>query len=111
MATKAINRLPFRGEKADTTQINEFPRGADTIVPQDILDVSSELAYSFIDGRDPEFEFDSLTIISQRFGSVSTTSKPDSSRAHIVAGIPSFEAWKLLLPYMRNQNETLVKRV
>jgi len=110
-ATKAINRLPFRGEKVDPTQENEFPRGTDTEVPQDILDACAELAFSFIEGRDSEFEFDNLIILGRSFGSVSTTSKPDSSRAHIAAGIPSFGAWKLLLPYLRSQDEMLVQRV
>ena len=59
-ATKAIDRLPFRGDKVSTSQENQFPRGTDTSAPQDILDACAELAFSFIDGRDAEFEFDNL---------------------------------------------------
>ena len=70
------------------------------------------MAWSLIDGRDTELEFDNLTVISKRFGPVLTTSVTSSAnRAHIAAGIPSFEAWKLLLPYMKDPSVLTVKRV
>lgn len=111
MATRAIDRLAYIGEKVDPDQTNEFPRGTQTSVPQDIEDACAELAFAFIDGRDAEMEFDNLALSASNFGSVSTTSNRRTYRAHIAAGIPSFEAWVLLLPYMRPQNTFDVVRV
>ena len=36
MATKAIDRLSYKGDKYSSTQENQFPRGTDTTVPDDI---------------------------------------------------------------------------
>ena len=111
MATRAIDRLAYRDEKYSASQANQFPRGTDTSVPQDILDACAELAFAFIDGVDQEAEFDNLVVLSKRFGPVSTTSKEDGSKSHVAAGIPSYAAWVLLLPYLRDVRYITVERV
>jgi hypothetical protein len=112
MATRAINRLAYKGQRASSTQVNEFPRGTDTEVPQDIKDACAELAYAYLDGRDAEFEFDNLVVLGKRFGSVSTTSDPKATaHRHVAAGIPSLEAWSLLLPYLKLPDTFEITRV
>jgi len=111
MATRAIDRLAYRGEKNSTTQENQFPRGTDTTVPQDILDACAELAFVFMDGVDQEAEFDNLVVLSKKFGPVSTTSKEDGAKPNIAAGIPSYAAWALLLPYLRDVRYITIERV
>lgn len=102
MATRAIDRLAYKGEKVSFSQENEFPRGEQTTVPQDILDACCELAFAFIDGKEPEFEFDDLVVESKDFDKASIDFRPHADKRHIAAGIFSMEAWKLLRPHMRN---------
>lgn len=102
MATRAIDKLAYKGQKATETQLHEFPRGSQTTVPQDIKDACCELAFSFIEGKDPEFEFENLVVLNKRFDAASINFKPEADRRHIAAGIYSIEAWKLLRPYLRD---------
>jgi len=111
MATRAIDKLAYREEKYDSSQENQFPRGTDTTVPQDILDACAELAFAFIDGRDQEAEFDNIVVLSKNFGPVSNTSKENGLKSHIAAGIPSYAAWVLLLPYLRDIRYITIERV
>lgn len=111
IATKQIDRLNYKGQKADEDQENEFPRGSDTEVPQPIKDACAELAYALLDGRDPEMEFDTTYVVSKKIGPVSTTSNPKANRAHIAAGIVSVTAWSLLLPFLENVRSIKVERV
>jgi hypothetical protein len=109
-ATSAIERLPFRGAKASTSQTYQFPRGDDDDIPEDIRRACAELAFAFLDGVDPEFEYDNLIVTSKKLGPVSTTSTPNVSREHIVAGIVSATAWRLLRPYVRSFGSMRVER-
>lgn len=101
MATTLIDRLNFRGEKADSTQENQFPRGDDTVVPSDIKNACAEIALALLDGVDPELEFDNLRMKSQAYGVVRSTYESDRAPEHYVAGIPSSLAWRFLKPYLR----------
>ncbi len=102
MATTLIDRLNFRGEKADSEQELQFPRGNDTEVPQDIKDATAEIALALLDGVDPELEFDNLRMKSQAYGVVRSTYDSERAPEHYVAGIPSSIAWRFLKPYLRN---------
>lgn len=101
MATTLIDRLNFRGEKADSTQENQFPRGDDTVVPSDVKNACAEIALALLDGVDPELEFDNLRMKSQAYGVVRSTYESDRAPEHYVAGIPSSLAWRFLKPYLR----------
>lgn len=111
IATRNIDKLAYKGVRADSSQENAFPRGNDIEVPQDIKDAATELAFALLDGVDPDIEFDSLTVENKRLGPVSTTSDVSIPRELIVAGIVSIEAWKLLIPYLRSQKEMRIERV
>lgn len=105
MATKAIDRLSFTGEKNDAEQEHQFPRGDDTEVPQDILDATCELALALLDGVDPNLE---IEVLSQTQGGIegARVSRDTSYvQPHIRAGIPSIQAWTLLLPFLRDPND------
>jgi hypothetical protein len=110
-ATQAIDRLQYKGAKADSAQTNQFPRDTDTVVPDDIKSACSELAYAYLDGVVQEDAFDNITVTSRKFASVSITSKDKASQSHIAAGIPSYEAWVLLLPFMVDLSGVVVERV
>lgn len=97
---------------AEASQELEFPRGADTEVPSDIRRACYELAYSLLDGADPERELENLGIVSQGYASVRTTySRAGVPNEHIVNGVPSALAWRLLRPYLRDDHAVKLSRV
>lgn len=110
-ATMRIDRLVFNGEKTDSEQENQFPRDDDSEVPQDIKDACCEIALKLLDGYDDDYEFEDQRIIQQKIGQLSTFHDRSGPSLHKLAGIPSIIAWRLLLPYMRDPREVLIRRV
>ena len=102
MATKAIDRLNFIGDKAVETQDNQFPRGTDTVTPDDIKNATFEIALQLLDDKDPDIEGENLAVISQGYANVRSTYDRDVSLPHISAGIVSLTAWRYLSPYLRD---------
>jgi hypothetical protein len=110
-ATLLIDRLNFRGDKAVSTQANEFPRGDDTVVPEDIKIACMEIAYSMlVDGRDPDIELENLAIVSEGFANIRDTRNDQFVHEHINAGIVSARAWKFIRPYLRNDKSFKITR-
>ena len=131
-ATMIIDALNFKGYKhpvytlltadadatdteirtAEASQALEFPRGADTTVPVDIRKASYEIAYSLLDGKDPELELENLGITSQGYASVRTTySRNQVPIEHIINGVPSPQAWRWLRPFLRDDDAIKLARV
>jgi hypothetical protein len=131
-ATKIIDALNFKGYKstvyavllansnathdevrvAEATQALEFPRDADTVVPVAIEEATYEIAYALLDGRDPEMDLEALAVTSQRYAAVGTSyDRSYGPQAHILNGVPSMVAWRILLPYLRPANEIKLSRV
>jgi hypothetical protein len=111
MATKSIDRLNFAGEMVDSDQEFQFPRADDTEVPQDILDATYECALAFLDGVDIELEQEMTGVNSDAYSGVRTTYDSYARQDHIKAGIPSYRAWMILLPYLRDPQEVTLRRV
>lgn len=111
MATKAIDRLNFNGDKADEDQEHEFPRGTDTSIPQQVQDACCELALSLLSGIDPDLEFQNLGLLNQGYANVRSTYDRRRTAPHIAAGIPSVAAWRLLLPFLRDPSVIEMSRV
>ena len=109
--TRIIDRLNFAGEKADENQSEQFPRGTDTEVPEDIKFADCEIALALLDGVDPEIEFENLRMTVHRYGPVQSNYDKDSPPLHIVAGVPSLAAWRYLVPYLRDQRAITLHRV
>lgn len=108
-STRAIDQLNFAGQKydqtftgTDPTQPRQFPRGDDTVVPDDILRACCELALSLIDDVDPNLEIENLSLSSQGIGDARTNRDTSYVQDHVRAGIPSIQAWTLLVPYLRD---------
>jgi len=97
---------------AEASQELEFPRGADTEVPEAICRACYEIAHTLLDGKDPELELENLGIESQGYASVRTTfSRKHVPVEHIVNGVPSALAWRLLVPFLRDDDAIRVSRV
>jgi len=110
-AGKYIDRLNFAGDVAATGQEHQFPRGDDTTIPDDVKEACCELAYALLDGIDPELEIENLSMTAQGFGNVRTTYDRTDKPVHILAGIVSVTAWRLLLPYLRDNRSVNLCRV
>jgi len=97
---------------AEAAQVLEFPRGLDSTVPEAIRIAQYEIAHTLLDGKDPELELENLGIISQGYASVRTTfSRTHVPVEHIVNGVPSSTAWRLLVPFLRDDDAIRVSRV
>lgn len=110
-ATKIIDQLNYRGEKYDEDQENQFPRGDDIEVPQDIKDACSEIALALLDGVDPELEFENLKMTSQGYANVRSTYDAIAVPEHFLAGVPSVTAWRYLKPYLKDASAIDMSRV
>ena len=111
MATRAIDRLDFQGEKADEDQSQQFPRGEDTDVPADICSACVELALRLLDGVDIDLEDEGLRIKAQGYASARITYDSEFTPEHVRAGIPSKRAWAFLKPYLRDLEQLDLARV
>jgi hypothetical protein len=131
-ATRILNALNYKGDKAavyaakavnaqitdeqiraaEVSQPLEFPRGADTEVPEDIRIACYEIAYSLLDGKDPEAELVNLGISSQGYSSIRTSySRDQVPIEHIVNGVPNSQAWRLIRPFLRDDDAVRLSRV
>lgn len=103
MATRAINLLSFVG---DPTQVavdagNQFPRGSDTEVPEEIVWATCEEALALLGNDTTEEARDALRIKSERF-SGADVSYTDHHPEHIRSGLLSVKAWDFLGLYLRD---------
>lgn len=120
---------------ANATQALEFPRGTgespndrlgiglnpdqvtdpetpDAAVPQDIRIACYEIAHSLLSGKDPERELENLGVSSHGFEGVRTAYDRSMLPVdHIVNGVPSATAWRLIQPYLRDDNAIHMSRV
>jgi len=131
-ATRIINTLNYKGYKSpvytlllanpaatdaeireqEASQRHEFPRGSDTEVPEDIRIACYEIAHSLLDGKDPELELENLGISSQGYESVRTTfSRSQVPIEHIINGVPNSSAWRLIRPFLRDEDAIKLARV
>lgn len=125
-ATRAIDTLRFKGSKTESDQENEFPRvytnsDGDLVplgsnpdvngVPQDILESFYELTIALVCGADIDKEYENLAITSTTFVSVRSTFDRQTPPEHLVAGIPSFAAWRKLKPYLLADQRVTIRRV
>jgi len=110
-ATRAIDNLNFRGCKADELQVNEFPRGEDTVVPLAIQQACALEAMSLLDGKSTEDEIENLTAANRGFSSVRTTYDRKQVQEWIANGITSARAWQFIMSFLRDAEEIRISRV
>lgn len=110
-ACRLLDTLNYQGDKTDANQKLEFPRGGDTEIPAFVKEASFEIAINLLDGRDIEYEAETLNAASA--GGEVARVKQDTSFIHesIVHGIPSVRAWNLLKPFFRDGRTITLSRV
>lgn len=98
--------------EAEAAQALEFPRGEDTIIPEDIRIAEYEEAYARLGGTDPELEYEALSVTQQQIELVRTSfERSNVPSEHLVNGIGSLVAWRRLRPYLRDGRSLRLLRV
>ena len=131
-ATRIIDTLNFKGDKhsvwlllqtnaaatdsdiraADASQALQFPRDDDTDVPEDIRRACYEIAYTLLDGKDPEIELENLRVNTESYGGTKTIYGNDLTYVeHLINMIPSSLAWRLIRPFLRDEDAVRLVRV
>jgi hypothetical protein len=111
MATRAIDKLNYAGVKAVEAQSLQFPRETDIVVPLNVEIAAYECVLQYLDGFNIDEETRSLGILKNRGWGAELTYDSDYHNEYIRNGIPSIEAWYLLLPFLRDQNLVNLSRV
>jgi len=97
---------------AEASQPLEFPRGADTEVPEAVRIAEYEIAYALLDGKDPELELENLAVTSMGYGGVKTGyERTGLPIEHIINLVPSSVAWRLLKPFLRDSDAMRLLRL
>jgi Putative DnaT-like ssDNA binding protein len=97
---------------AEASQPLEFPRGADTEVPDAIRIAEYEIAYALLDGKDPELELENLAVSAMGYGAVKTSyERSQVPIEHIINLVPSSVAWRLLKPFLRDSDALKLSRL
>lgn len=109
-ATIVIDRLNYAGEKTDSDQRRQFPRGGDTTIPENIKFAACHIALALLDGVDPELEIANSAVTQHKIGPINTNYDRSRIADHIKAGIPSLEAWRYLYPYLRQMDSVRLVR-
>lgn len=110
MATVAIDKLNFAGAVTTEDQAFQFPRDDDSDYPQAVKDATCLCAIKFLDDWDIDDIREESRISFQAYGSVKQSYK-EGSLPYLMAGIPSSEAWDLLLPFLRQTGLLRIDRV
>lgn len=87
-----------------------FPREGDLVVPRDIKEACCYIALALLDGIDPELEFNNLSMTEQDYGGAKIKYDRSVPEEHVIAGIPSVSAWRLLKPYLRDPRQICLFR-
>jgi len=109
-ATRIIDTLSFLGSKAESSQENQFPRYGQSDVPTSIIYACCEIALALLDGINPELELENLSQISSGYANVKSTFNRDQLPEHILAGVPSSTAWRLLKPWLVDNRSIVMIR-
>jgi len=99
-------------QAAEASQVLEFPRGLDTVVPEAIRIAEYEIAYALLDGKDPELELENLAVSAMGYGAVKTSyERSQLPIEHIINLCPSSTAWRLLRPFLRDSDALKLSRL
>jgi len=97
---------------AEASQPLEFPRGSDTEVPEAIRRAEYELAFSLLDGVDPQMELENLAVTAQGYAEVRTHYERNMVPIeHLINLVPNPLAWSLLKPFLRDDQAVRLSRV
>lgn len=98
--------------QAEASQPLEFPRGADITVPESIRIAEYEIAHALLDDKDPELDLETLAVTTVNYGGAKTSfERSQMPIEHIVNLIPSAMAFRMLSPFLRDDDAVKLLRV
>lgn len=109
-ATRMMLRLPWIGLPATVSQRLFHPVAGETTVPNDLKEACTLIAVALLSGRNGEGEYMSALYTQEKFGQMSLTRDTHDKAPHLLAGIPSFEAWRLIRPYLTLEQTVTITR-
>jgi hypothetical protein len=107
-ATRIIDRLEYSG--TPLTPSNKFPQIDQSEVPTYVLEACYEIVLSLLDGIDPDLELSNLAQVSTQYANIKSTRDSNQTLEHILAGVPSQTAWRLLRPYLADSRSVTLVR-
>jgi hypothetical protein len=109
---QAVQAYQQAERAANASQPLEFPRGGDTAVPEAIRIAEYELAFSLLDGVDPQMELENLAVTAQGYAEVRTHYERNMVPIeHLINLVPNPLAWSLLKPFLRDEQAVRLSRV
>lgn len=113
-ATALIDRFNYKGRRTVIDQLHEFPRSDllnidSSLIPQDIFNAQYEIAFSLLNGYDPERDSRSFGITSRAYSTVRIAYDPKHLPEYIQWGIPSLAGWQYLIPYLNFKANGTIK--
>jgi hypothetical protein len=106
-----IDRQDLVLEKTDEAQVNEFPRGGDTLVPEEVFMATCEQALELLRGSLPENKIAAANVASESIGDASRSyTDGAASVIGVSSGLTSTAAAQLLREWINDPSEmTLVR--
>ena len=100
--TSIIDNLPF-----DTTVYDI----SDTTTLQRVKDANCEIAIALLDGIDPDLAIANLTVTNNSIAGVRTSHDIRFPAEHILYGVPSIAAWRILRCYIKDGRSVTITKV
>ena len=101
MSTKTVEQLNLADDYSSTATVD---------FPAEMKEAACEIVLKLLDGFDVDEESKDLRIASERvagFSATYTTDQPD----HIIAGVPSVQAWRILQQYLADPTTIQMDRI
>lgn len=108
--TKRLDALAYNGEKSDADQLKAFPRDNEEI-PAKVLEAHLDITLKMLQDFVPSEEVDNLQVQSEAYAGVRTTLDTTSaSKPWVLTGIMCSDAFRKLIPYLRNSRRIRILR-
>ena len=100
--TSIIDKLPFDTAVYDIS---------DPVTLQHIKDANCEIAIALLDGIDPDLAIANLTVTNNSIAGVRTSHDIRFPAEHILYGVPSITAWRILRRYINDGRSVTITKV
>ena len=110
-ATRIIDSLNYIGNKYNSNQDGQFPRGDNADLPNDIIMACAIIAFDLINGVDPEIERENLRLRKAEIGDIKSTYDTLLVSQHFMLGVTSARAFRYIKPYLRDFTSVRIRKV
>lgn len=107
VASERIDALGFAGSITVAGQEHEFPRDGEVVVPAPINTACALIALALLSGEDTDTAIRETRVTGEQFDKLKRTYDTKVKLYHLENGIPSYEAWLLLKPFLAGSEQTI----